>query len=116
MSQYDHFYFFKIKKMIETQAEILDIIHNNRFILSNFGVRRIGLFGSFARNEQTANSDIDFLIEFQDGQKNYDNLSDVYYFLRTSTGRNIETLSKIPQTGIVKKSILKDIKYVEITA
>jgi uncharacterized protein len=47
-----------------SSAEIKNIIleslrqHNPMFI---------GLFGSYARNEQTANSDIDILVTFQNG-------------------------------------------------
>ncbi|NCO42861.1 MAG: nucleotidyltransferase [Armatimonadetes bacterium CG_4_10_14_3_um_filter_66_18] len=32
-----------------------------------FGVREIGLFGSFARNQQNADSDVDLLVEFEPG-------------------------------------------------
>ena len=30
-----------------------------------YGVRRLGLFGSVARGEERADSDIDFLVEFE---------------------------------------------------
>jgi len=33
-------------------------------ILKKHGVRKAGIFGSYARGEQTKNSDIDILIEF----------------------------------------------------
>lgn len=33
-------------------------------ILKNAGVTRASIFGSFARGEETKNSDIDFLVEF----------------------------------------------------
>jgi predicted nucleotidyltransferase len=35
-----------------------------------YNISKIGLFGSFARNEQTNNSDIDILFEFQSGTEN----------------------------------------------
>jgi len=46
--------------------EIVDLLrsHANE-IKTCFSVRRIGLFGSFARGEQTESSDIDVLVEFE---------------------------------------------------
>lgn len=36
----------------------------------DYNILRIGLFGSFARNEQNDNSDIDIIIEFKEGTEN----------------------------------------------
>ena len=33
-------------------------------ILKKYSIRRAGLFGSFAKNKQTKNSDLDLLVEF----------------------------------------------------
>ncbi len=35
------------------------------YLRSNFKVKSIGLFGSYARDEQTETSDIDMLVEFE---------------------------------------------------
>ena len=59
---------------IGTKQEILDILHQNRFHLKSFGIKRIGLFGSFVRGEQRPESDIDLLVEFEPGKKTFDNL------------------------------------------
>jgi predicted nucleotidyltransferase len=48
-------------------------------IRSQFGVKKIGIFGSFARGEQTKNSDVDILVDFADGYatlKNFVGLAD----------------------------------------
>ena len=37
--------------------------------LQQFGAVRLGLFGSFVRGEQTEESDIDFVVEFQEEKK-----------------------------------------------
>jgi predicted nucleotidyltransferase len=41
-------------------------------IATRYKAREIGLFGSFARGEQNANSDIDVLAEFDDGADLFD--------------------------------------------
>ena len=43
----------------------LKILNKQNKILADFGVEKIGIFGSFARNEQTKKSDIDILVEFK---------------------------------------------------
>lgn len=55
-----------------SRNSILDKLQANREKLNKeFGVLRIGLFGSFARDEGTAQSDIDFLVEFDVALENY---------------------------------------------
>jgi len=47
--------------------EIISILSRYRERLqTEFGVRRIGVFGSYARGEQTQESDIDFIVDFAD--------------------------------------------------
>jgi predicted nucleotidyltransferase len=49
---------------METREEILEFLKANReFLKQRFHVIKIGLFGSFARSEQTSQSDIDLIIE-----------------------------------------------------
>ena len=45
-----------------TSAEIFKFLENHSIELKKLKVKRLGLFGSFVRGEQTLNSDIDFLI------------------------------------------------------
>jgi len=46
------------------------IIHylssNKQHIAQKYGLKRLGIFGSYARNEQTSESDLDLLVEFED--------------------------------------------------
>lgn len=61
-----------------TKDYILTTIKVNKFRLSKFGIREIGLFGSYARGEQSDKSDIDILIDFEPDKENYDNYMAVY--------------------------------------
>jgi len=54
-----------------TRTEILSYLQENKIIFRNtYGIRKIGLFGSFARNEQTDKSDVDILIEMASDTEN----------------------------------------------
>ena len=43
--------------MTEEQGKILDLLEKSRDEIRRFGVRRLALFGSFARGEESAGSD-----------------------------------------------------------
>ena len=48
-----------------TRSEVERILRENKtYLANNYYVKRIGLFGSYVRNEQTESSDIDILVEF----------------------------------------------------
>ena len=47
-------------------AEILKILKENKpFLRQNYSVTKLGIFGSFARGDQSKKSDIDILAEFE---------------------------------------------------
>jgi hypothetical protein len=47
-----------------TREQVLARLEENREALKRFGVKSLGLFGSVARGEGTASSDLDFIVEF----------------------------------------------------
>ncbi|MHA1632388.1 MAG: nucleotidyltransferase family protein [Candidatus Freyarchaeota archaeon] len=52
--------------MVKNREEILALLRKELPNLkSRFGVRSIGLFGSYARGEQTEESDVNLLVEFE---------------------------------------------------
>jgi len=62
---------------------------NKERFQKEYHLKRIGVFGSFARGEQTEKSDIDLLIEFEEGT---DNLYDLKQRLRSE----IQSIFKLP--------------------
>ena len=62
------------------QSQILRYLsENKKEIKQKYHFKKIGIFGSYARNEQTSESDLDLLIEFED---NTPDLTDKKSFLR----------------------------------
>lgn len=53
------------------------------------GVVRAGLFGSFARGDATADSDLDFLVEFEEDRTLLD-LAGLRLDLREASGRDVD--------------------------
>jgi predicted nucleotidyltransferase len=64
---------------MKSREEVLRLIEQNQVALKKLGVRRLGLFGSYARDEATAESDLDFVVEFSD--KSFDAYMDLKSFL-----------------------------------
>ena len=51
--------------MLLTKNQIIKKLEENKNKIKSFGVKKLWLFGSYARGEQDENSDIDFLVEFE---------------------------------------------------
>jgi len=64
-----------------TREIILNKIEENSGKIKKYGVERIGLFGSYIKNKQTAKSDIDIVVEFEIGKKTFDNYMELKFFL-----------------------------------
>ena len=69
--------------MVLTREEVLRKLRKNQDKIRSFGVKRIGVFGSVARGDANEKSDIDFVVEFEEGKKSYDNFISLLFFLKT---------------------------------
>jgi len=80
--------------------------------LQNFGIVRIGLFGSYVREEQTEKSDIDILIEFEPEKENFDNYMSVYDMLENLfRNEKVEIVTKNGLSPYIGPQILKEVIY-----
>jgi len=91
--------------------KILKIINENQRYIKKFGVKSIGLFGSYATNNQKPESDIDLLVEFKKGKKTFDNYMDLKFYLENIFDCNIDLVVKEALKVDLKSNILKSVKY-----
>ena len=76
----------------------------------DFSVRKIGYFGSFSRNEQTENSDVDILVEFEKPPGwNFFDLQDL---LEEKLNRKVDLVSVKAVKKQLKDIIFSQVKYV----
>ncbi len=86
------------------KAEIISFLKANKdFMREKYGVTTIGLFGSYARNEQNDISDIDLLVEFD--KVSFDNLAGLYIYIENNFGKKLDI--------IIKSSYLRK-RFIEI--
>lgn len=81
--------------------------------LKSFGVRQIGLFGSYVRNEQTSNSDIDLLIDFNPEEETFDNFMSISDLMeKIFKAYKVEIVTKNGLSKYIGPYILKETEYV----
>lgn len=81
---------------------IIRLLEMNMEKIRGYGVRRIGLFGSYSRGEQTETSDMDILVEFEDDEKTFDNYMDLKFFLEDLFGLKVDLVME----GTIKPDLL----------
>ena len=72
---YNNFWILRsVVVYMKRQEDILKILtEQKQYLVQNFGVEEIALFGSYARGEENEESDIDILVQFKEGYKTFDN-------------------------------------------
>lgn len=101
---------------VNTKRELIQKIIEGRLQIRSYGVKSLGVFGSFVRNEAKENSDIDFLIEFYPEQKNFDNFMELAFYLQNLLGRKIEIVTPQSLSKYIGPYILKEVEYVSLAA
>lgn len=96
-----------------TKEKILSFLKkNSKNLRDNYHISQIGLFGSYARDEQNIKSDIDFIIEF-DGKVDdvFETKLRLKQFLISNFNRDINICRKKYLKPMAKEFILQETIY-----
>ena len=99
----------KPRKKILTRESILEILKAEQpYLKKHFGVKRIAIFGSFAKGRPTIKSDVDIFMQFEEplGMEFF-NLID---HLEKKLGREVDVLTPGGIQSIRVEMVAKDIK------
>ena len=98
------------------KRDVVELLRQNRDKLKEFGVKRVGIFGSAVRDELRDDSDIDLIVEFEEGKGNLFNFYDFVEFVENLFGRKVDVLTPLGVESIriksVKERIKKEVEYV----
>jgi predicted nucleotidyltransferase len=94
-----------------TKQGIVRAIRDNTDAIKNYGVKRIGVFGSFVRSEEKKKSDVDILVEFQEGQKLFDNYMELKFFLEKLFHRKVDLVIKDALKPEIRPHVIKEVEY-----
>lgn len=95
---------------ILSKESIKQALVDNREILRKYGVKRIGLFGSYVRGTATAGSDIDFLVELE--RLTFNDYMGLALFLEELFEKNVDLVTVTSIKPGFKPYIEKEIEYV----
>ncbi|MCH7926809.1 MAG: nucleotidyltransferase family protein [Candidatus Dadabacteria bacterium] len=82
------------------------------YLSEQFSVKNIGIFGSYSRNDQTPESDLDILVEFIK-PVGFLKFFDLEEYLTERLGMKVELLSSDAIKPLIKNNILADIVYAQ---
>jgi len=100
--------------MLSANEIIQSLSEKKSYLRDHFYCTEIGLFGSFARNEQTELSDVDILVVFAPGAPNLYNVElELKEYLKKCFNREVDICSKKWIRPIFKPMVLKEAIYAE---
>lgn len=82
---------------------------HEREIKSRFSVRKIGIFGSFARGQEKETSDIDVLVEFE--EPTFRNFMGLVFFLEELFGREVDLVTTRGLSPYIRPAVEKEVVW-----
>ncbi len=97
-----------------TRQEILQYLKKNKELFKKeYGIKEVGIFGSYARNEQTEHSDIDIIIDMPKGTENiFEKRLSFMTLISKHFSKPVDVCHRRAIKPVFKDLILKDVIYV----
>ena len=96
----------------QTKDDVLNRLRGLESRLRSLGVKRLGLFGSFVREEQVPASDVDILLDFDPGTKSFDNFMRIAFLLEEALERPVELVTTKALSPHLGPRILNEVEDV----
>lgn len=101
--------------MIVDKLKIVAVVQALSADLRKLGVHRIGLFGSFVREENDEDSDIDLLVSFRPDEERFDNLMELYdLFENAFRDKKVDVVTENGLSSYLGPEILKEVEYIDL--
>ena len=91
---------------VTSRDELLRTLQAAHAELRQLGVRRLSVFGSFARDQADAESDVDFLVELD--RKTFDRYMEAKFFLEDLLGRRVDLVLEDRVKPRLREALLRD--------
>ncbi len=96
--------------MTSKQEEIFRVINDNIETIRGFGVKKLGLFGSYARGDESPDSDMDFVVEFE--KITFDAFMGLVFYLEELFGCDVDLIISRSIRPELRNIILSEVIYV----
>ena len=94
------------------KQQLFALFYTNGETLTRLGVKRIGLFGSVVREEDTPASDVDVLVEFTQEGHTFSNFNRLCDFLETHIDGDFDLVTPQSLSPHLGSHILREVQYV----
>ena len=97
---------------MRSKEEIIKILKKEFPVITDkYGVKKIGIFGSYARGEQNIRSDVDILVQFEKpiGFFKFFSLEN---YLAEKLGVKVELVTEDALKPLIKPRVMKEVVYV----
>ena len=81
-------------------------------IRERFGIVRIGLFGSYARDEAGPMSDIDLLVSFEEGKERFRPFMQCIFYLEKTFGKRVELITEHSLDQRIRPDIEREVIWI----
>jgi uncharacterized protein len=93
--------------MAMSKEEIIRKLRDNGAELQKFKLKRLALFGSYARGNASAGSDLDFLVEFE--EKTFDHYMELKFFLEDLFSCHVDLVLPNTIKPRLRDNIMRDL-------
>ena len=97
----------------EKLKRIMSCLQSHSNELRQLGVKRLWLFGSYVRGDAREDSDLDVLVEFEEGKKTFDNYMELKFFLEDLLGVEVDLITVEAPKPRVRKYVWREAVSVE---
>ncbi|AET64857.1 nucleotidyltransferase family protein [Methanothrix harundinacea] len=84
---------------------------NEKEVKRKFGVRKIGIFGSYARGEEKERSDVDVLVEFE--EPTFRNFMGLVFFLEELFDREVDLVTVKGLSPYIRPYVEREVVWSE---
>ena len=98
------------------KSTVLSELEKKKEILTKIGVTKIGLFGSVAREEDSPESDIDIIVDFDPAARKFRNFNQLCDVLDDSFGDSYDLVTRSGLSPYIGEKILKEVEYVPLAS
>lgn len=96
--------------MVKKIMNVFNVLqkHKNE-IINKYNVKRIGIFGSYAKGQQKEESDIDVLVEFE--KPTFDNFIELSFFLEELFDKKVDSLTPKSLSPYMQPTVEKEVVW-----
>lgn len=96
-----------------SSADLVAALREQKELLAQkFGVQKLALFGSYIKNTQRDESDVDIFVELEPGFKTFDNFMELKFCLEDTLHKKIDLGMKDSLREEIKVEVLREAVYV----